>query len=63
MGWGNHHSGHKKTMCCPVKGCKYTSRRFLSMFFKSDKAKNRYSNESTKCPLHQRDLVDKHVLQ
>ena len=58
MGWANNHRGHKKTMYCPIKGCKYTSRTFISLFFNSKKEKNRYCNESTKCPLHRTELVD-----
>ncbi len=49
MGWANHHRGHKTTLACPIKGCSYTSRKFVSI---SDD-KNRLSNSSTKCPIHQ----------
>lgn len=54
MGWANNHRGHKKTLLCPINGCKYHSRKFVSI---SDD-KNRLSNSSTKCPIHQVLLVD-----
>lgn len=47
---------HKKTVHCPVKGCKYTSRQWVmkSPFSKSQKK----SVFSTKCPKHQRLLIN-----
>lgn len=54
MSGSNSHRGHKTTLICPVKGCKYHSRKF---HFKID-PKNRLSNSSTKCPIHQLLLKD-----
>lgn len=53
MGWANGYKGHKTTLVCPIDGCKYHSRRFLI----TSENKNNSSNSSTKCPIHQKDLV------
>ena len=54
MGWANSHIGHKTTLKCPQKGCRYTSRRFVSL---SD-PKNQLSNSSITCPIHQVKLIN-----
>lgn len=54
MGWGNHHSGHKATYVCAVKGCNYHSRKFISCA--SKKSMDNHSH-SDKCPLHQTILI------
>jgi hypothetical protein len=45
--------GHKHTVYCPVKKCKYTSRQWN---WSMDANKNP-STWSTKCPKHQQTLI------
>lgn len=47
-------SGHKHTVVCPHKKCKYTSRQWNPC---SDTISVQNSVFSTKCPKHQKELV------
>ncbi len=53
---GNNYRGHKFTVCCPIKGCKYTSRQWVGMV---DNVSKENSVWSTKCPKHQEILIKK----
>jgi hypothetical protein len=53
---GNNYRGHKFTVYCPVKDCKYTSRQWVGMV---DKVSKENSVWSTKCPKHQQVLIKK----
>ena len=46
--------GHKHTVVCPIKGCKYTSRQWNPS---SNSISVKNSVYSTKCPKHQQELV------
>lgn len=48
---------HKETVYCPVKGCKYTSRQWVSI--SPFKISHKESVYSTKCPKHQTILKPK----
>jgi hypothetical protein len=53
--------GHKKTVYCPVDGCKFHSRTLISFAYYSGRKRgdmNRFQNESKLCPLHRCDLVE-----
>jgi hypothetical protein len=52
-------SKHKHTVCCTVKGCKYTSRHWVVDVseFKDWGKSRRESVYSTKCPKHRVELV------
>ena len=58
MGWGNSHHGHKKTMVCPLKKCKYTSRHFIMGV---GRITRKNSVSSIKCPIHREILIDKYL--
>lgn len=45
---------HKHTVFCPIKNCKYTSRKWNP---NSDSISINNSVYSTKCPKHQKELV------
>lgn len=44
-------------MVCPIEGCTYSGKVWLSKSYKSEKEKYRMCNESNHCPIHRTELV------
>lgn len=47
---------HKKTMCCPIDDCNYTSRHWIV----SQWDENKKSHHSKMCPIHRVELIEWH---